>query len=91
MSEVRIKRLRIRSWRRGTKEMDLLLGTFADAHLASLSPSELDCFEAMLEENDHDLYAWAAGRAVPPEVFSALIARIVRDASEILRQDRRML
>ena len=61
--ETRLKRLRIRCWRRGTKEMDLLLGPYADAPLAALDDAELDAFEAMIAENDQDLYAWISGAA----------------------------
>ena len=78
--EIRLKRLRMRAWRRGTKEMDLILGPWADACLAGLSPAALDRFEQLLEENDQDLYVWivggpyAAGGA--PAILSGLIAEI---------------
>ncbi|SDZ80633.1 succinate dehydrogenase assembly factor 2 [Rubrimonas cliftonensis] len=61
--ETRLKRLRIRCWRRGTKEMDMLLGPYADGPLAALDDAQLDAFEALLEENDQDLYAWISGAA----------------------------
>ena len=61
--EIRLKRLRLRSWRRGTKEMDLLLGGFADKAMADLDPDSLDLYEALLEENDQDLYAWVSGQS----------------------------
>ena len=60
--EIRLKRLKIRSWRRGTKEMDLLLGGFADAKMANLSDAELDAYERLMDENDQDLYAWLSGQ-----------------------------
>ena len=75
-ADIRLKRLRIRSWRRGIREMDLILGRFADTGLAGLSAAELDLYEALLEENDHDLYAWVAGRAEVPGRYRALLARI---------------
>jgi antitoxin CptB len=56
--ETRLKRLKIRSWRRGTKEMDLILGPFCDAEAAALPEGDLDLYEALLSENDHDLYSW---------------------------------
>lgn len=74
--EDRLKRLKIRSWRRGTREMDLILGAFFDAHGADLADDTLDLYEAMLSENDHDLYAWVAGKSPAPDRFSALIAQI---------------
>ena len=72
----RLKRLRIRSWRRGTKEMDLILGTFADRHLAELSVPELEAFEALLEENDPDLYRWVSGQAEAPATHADFIERL---------------
>ncbi|MGH6916010.1 MAG: succinate dehydrogenase assembly factor 2, partial [Geminicoccales bacterium] len=58
LSDARRKRLRYRAWHRGTKEMDLLLGRFADAQLAGMTPAQLDAFEALLCESDPDLYDW---------------------------------
>ncbi|MZR14165.1 succinate dehydrogenase assembly factor 2 [Maritimibacter sp. DP07] len=75
-AEHRLKRLGMRSWRRGTKEMDMILGPFADAHLASLSPAELELYDALLLENDQDLYQWVSGQAPVPERFAALIETI---------------
>ena len=72
----RLRRLRLRSWRRGTKEMDLILGPWADARLDSLTPEALDRFEALLEENDQDLYAWVAGQTAPPPAHAALLQDI---------------
>ena len=71
--ETRLKRLKIRSWRRGTKEMDLILGPYADAELAGMDEAALDLFDALLLENDQDLYQWVSGQAEPPEQFSDLI------------------
>ena len=66
--EHRLKRLRIRAWRRGMKEMDLILGTFVDQHLSALGAAELDSLEALMAENDTDLYPWFTGLAeTPPE------------------------
>ncbi len=67
--ESRLKRLRMRSWRRGTKEMDLILGPFADDRIATMTDAELVLYERMLGENDQDLYRWVTGQsAVPPEI-----------------------
>jgi len=74
--DTRLKRLKIRSWRRGTREMDLILGPFADAELARLGEAELAAYEALLEENDHDLYAWVSGTDAAAAAHAALIARI---------------
>lgn len=75
-AESRLKRLTMRSWRRGTKEMDLILGPFADANLAQLTEAELLAYDALLSENDQDLYAWITGAQAVPPAHSDLIARI---------------
>lgn len=62
----RLKRLSYRAWHRGTKEADLLIGGFCDRHGAAMSPAEMDWFEALLEEQDVDIMAWAIGTAPPP-------------------------
>ncbi len=73
----RLKRLRMRSWRRGIKEMDLILGPFADAHLATLDAQALDSYEALLEEHDQDLYPWFSGQRAVPERHAPMVARIL--------------
>ncbi|MGF1462427.1 MAG: succinate dehydrogenase assembly factor 2 [Maricaulaceae bacterium] len=73
----RLKRLRFRSWRRGFREMDLILGHFADQHLDKLGPEDLDRYEALLGAPDQDLYAWLTDRApVPDEHDHAVMALI---------------
>lgn len=61
-AEHRLKRLHMRSWRRGMKEMDLILGGFADRRLAGLNADQLAQYEALLAENDQDLYRWITAR-----------------------------
>lgn len=66
--ETRRRRLRFRSHHRGTLEADLLLGSFADLHVAGFTADQLDRYEALLEANDPDIMAWFFGRQpVPPE------------------------
>jgi antitoxin CptB len=77
--EVRVKRLRMRAGHRGIKEMDLILGGWAAAHLESADDATLDAFEAVLAESDHDLYAWVSGQADPPPVLAPMIARIAAE------------
>ena len=73
----RRKQLLFRCWHRGTREMDLILGRFADAEIANLSDAELTELENLLEESDPDLYAAITGDTVlPPDVTGALFARI---------------
>ena len=60
------KRLIYRSWHRGTREMDLLLGSFADRHVPAFDAGMLDDYEALLQTGDPDLYDWVARRIAPP-------------------------
>ncbi len=74
--ENRLKRLGMRSWRRGTREMDLILGPFADARLGTLSPETLDLYERLLGENDHDIYGWISGQLAVPDHYAGLLGMI---------------
>lgn len=76
--EARHKRLLMRASRRGTKEMDLVLGRFAKDRLAHMDTQALDAFEALLSLNDHDLYAWISGTMAPPAPHQELIGEITR-------------
>ncbi len=75
--EARLKRLKIRAWRRGTKEMDLILGPYADAHLPTMDSAALDAFEALLAENDQDIYPWITGASVVPARHAGMVAALV--------------
>ena len=66
----------MRSWRRGMKEMDLILGGFADAMLSSLDGAALDAHEVLMAENDQDLYSWISGARPAPDQFMPALARI---------------
>ena len=68
-SDAEIKRLHWRAHHRGTKEADLLIGGFFDAHHESWAPDERALFASMLEEQDVDIMAWAHGTAEAPERF----------------------
>ena len=74
----RLKRLKMRSMRRGIREMDLILTAWADANLHTLNDAELDQYDAMLNENDQDLYQWVTGQVDPPAELSALIGQIAQ-------------
>jgi antitoxin CptB len=63
--ENRRKKLIFRAWHRGTREMDLLLGSFADAHVPGLDETGLDQFEHLLTCSDPDLYDWKCERGAP--------------------------
>ena len=83
--EHRLKRLRMRSMRRGIKEMDLILDRFAAAGLAAMDAAGLDLYDALLSENDHDLYQWVSGQVPAPERYARLIAEIVAGLPPVAR------
>ena len=78
--ENRLKRMKMRAWHRGMKEMDIILGNFTDASLSVMSSEELDELDALMEENDQDLYQWVTGQVPTPAPFAALIERIAQHA-----------
>lgn len=65
--DIRIKRLKFRAWHRGMREVDLLMGGFADKHLHTFTPDQLSQFERILDIEDPYLYAWLSGAAPLPE------------------------
>jgi len=69
-SDPDLKRLAWRAHHRGTREADMLIGGFFDAHHAAWGSGERALFTAMLEEQDVDIMAWAHGTAEPPERFA---------------------
>ena len=74
----RRKRLRYQAWHRGTREMDLVLGRYVDAQVASLTDEELVTLEALMEVPDPELYLWIAGTAdVPSNYDTPLFRKIV--------------
>jgi antitoxin CptB len=76
-SEIRRKRLLYRSWHRGTREIDLILGRFADLHLAGFDDVQLDRYEALLDCSDADLFDWVAGGIAPPETYDHDVMRLL--------------
>jgi antitoxin CptB len=74
--ENRLKRLQMRSMRRGIKEMDIILSRFCEARLNSLSGDDLDLYDGLLSENDQDLLQWVTGQVQAPVMYTGLIAQI---------------
>lgn len=74
--EARRKRMAMRSWRRGTKEMDLILGPFADARLGAMDEARLRVYDRILEESDQDLLPWVLGQRAAPAPLAAMLAEI---------------
>ena len=73
------KRLLIRSWRRGTKELDLILGQFSDKNLNNLKMPELNLYEQFLSNDDYLIYNWLFSKEDSPKIFKTLIKRIQED------------
>jgi antitoxin CptB len=82
--EIRRKRLLFRSWHRGTRESDLILGRFADAHLAGFCEAQLDRYEALLECPDPDIFDWVSGRTAPPPKHDNDVTRLLLSFSSTL-------
>ncbi|MCI0601225.1 MAG: succinate dehydrogenase assembly factor 2 [Beijerinckiaceae bacterium] len=74
----RHKRILFRSWHRGMREVDLLLGRFADAKIASLCESELDDYERLLEAQDRDIFSWLTGEAKIPSSYNTPVLQKIR-------------
>ena len=77
--DARRKRLLFRSWHRGIREMDLVLGGFADAHIADLSDAELDEYETWLEVPDQQIFTWVNGSQPAPAAIDTALFRRLRD------------
>jgi antitoxin CptB len=77
-SEADLKRLAWRAHHRGTREADMLIGGFFDAHHRRWSEEERELFGAMLGEQDADIMAWALGAAEPPECFAGPMVEALR-------------
>ena len=77
--DTRRKRLLFRCWHRGTREMDFLIGRFADAHLPAMSDAELDDFERLIDLPDPDLYAALTGARPLPQEFTGPMFERMRD------------
>jgi antitoxin CptB len=73
----RRKKLKFRAWRRGFREIDLILGPFADRRLEALDEAGLNAFEALLHANDQEVYAWIMEYEIaPPEHDTPTLALI---------------
>lgn len=76
--DTRRRKLLFRSWHRGMREMDLILGSFADAEIERLSEDELDQFERLLEINDTELLPWITGQTpIPTGIDLPLLERVL--------------
>ena len=83
LHEHRLKRLKMRSMRRGIKEMDILLTAYADANLPAMDAAKLggvgfDIRLHLLHENDQDLYQWVTGQVATPSPYESLIEEVAQ-------------
>jgi antitoxin CptB len=75
--DIRRRRIRFRAWRRGMREMDLIMGGFVDSQVRGLCDSELEQLEALLDADDDTVYLWlTAATPAPPQFDTALLRRI---------------
>jgi antitoxin CptB len=79
-AEIRRKRLLFRCWHRGTQEIDLIFGSFAETSLTCFNTTQLDRFEALLDCDDTDLFDWVTGRSTPPPVHDHDVMRMLRSS-----------
>jgi antitoxin CptB len=75
--DIRRKRLLFRAWHRGTREADLILGSFAESHLSGFGDAQLERFEALLEVPDAELFDWINRRAAPPPEHEHEVTRLL--------------
>ena len=74
---VRRRKLKFRSWHRGMREMDLIMGRFADAFIDAMGPSELDAYERLMETPDPELLGWVLSEGPPPpDLDSPMLQRL---------------
>ncbi len=76
INELEIKRILYRSWHRGCKETDILLGDFAKGNLSIMNVDDISCFERLLDEQDLDIYSWVNHPELTPPEFVDMIERI---------------
>jgi antitoxin CptB len=76
---IKRKRLIFRSWHRGTREIDLLLGQFADAHIPQFDDAQLEAYDRFLNNSDPDIFNWITGQEpVPPAEDNAVVSRLLK-------------
>ena len=86
--DARRRRILFRAWRRGLREMDLVMGQFADAHLSAMSEAELDEFERLLDVPDPSVLAWITGEEpVPAQYDTPLFVRLRLAPREALAKE----
>ena len=77
--DARRRRLLFRAWHRGMREVDLITGRFADAHIGTLSEAEVDEFERLMDVPEPELLAWMMGAEATPAAYDTALLRRLRD------------
>ena len=83
--DARRRRLTVRAWRRGLRELDLLFGGYADAQGAAMSDADLAEFERLLDEEDAPMLGWMMGFEPPPPHIDTPLFRAIRDGRAALK------
>ncbi|MCZ6773660.1 MAG: succinate dehydrogenase assembly factor 2 [Proteobacteria bacterium] len=78
------KRLLFRSWHLGTRELDLVLGPFADTHLAAMSPDQLDRYESLLSSSHPEIFRWIKGEQPVPETVGFDLAELIKNFTNLV-------
>jgi antitoxin CptB len=78
LSQDRLKRIRFRAWHRGTREADYMIGGFFDRYSREWGEAELVWFEALIEEDDVDIMAWALGTLEVPEAYRGAMMELMQ-------------
>jgi len=81
--ETRLKRLFFRAWHRGTKEADLLIGGYFDTYSADWTAEQILWFEALLDEEDVEIMAWAIGTMPVPESYQGPMMDVMKTLNYI--------
>ncbi|WP_102958398.1 succinate dehydrogenase assembly factor 2 [Mangrovicella endophytica] len=87
--DIRRRKALFRSWHRGTREMDLVLGRFADAELPKLTDAELGEYEQLMEAPDRDLFQWLTGELATPANYDGAVFRRIKAFYDMTRADAR--
>jgi antitoxin CptB len=77
----RRRKLLFRSWHRGIREMDLIMGGFADVSIAAMTDGELDQLERLLDVPDQEIYSWFTGEGVIPAQYDSALFKRMREFS----------
>jgi antitoxin CptB len=77
--DLRRRKLLFRAWHRGMREMDLIMGRFADDAIAELGELDLNAFERLMEVPDRELLAWVTGEAAVPASHDTSLFRRLRE------------